>query len=133
MSNRAIIENKISAIKKYLKIISGYKKYAQKEIEADLNLRGAVERYLYLAVQATIELAEATVAYKKLRKPQTMAESFEILQEEKIIGSDLAQKLIKMVGFRNIIAHDYEKINYAIVYDVLHTGAKDIEKFIKII
>lgn len=35
-----------------------------------------------------------------------------------------------MVGLRNIIAHDYEKINYDIVYEVLQKGAKDIEEYI---
>jgi len=38
-----------------------------------------------------------------------------------------------MVGFRNIIAHDYEKINFSIVYDVLKNKTRDIEKFLQII
>lgn len=36
-----------------------------------------------------------------------------------------------MAGFRNIIAHDYEKIDYEIVYKVLHDGREDIEGFLK--
>jgi uncharacterized protein YutE (UPF0331/DUF86 family) len=133
MSNKTIIENKISAIKKYLKIAAGYKKYAQKKLEGDASLRGAVERYLYLAAQATIDLAEAVIAYKNFRKPQTMSESFEILKEEDIINAELSQEMIKMVGFRNVMAHDYERVNYAIVYNVLQNGAEDIEKFIKVV
>lgn len=29
---------------------------------------------------------------------------------------------LKVIGLRNIIAHDYGKINYDIVHEVLHTG-----------
>lgn len=131
MTNIAVIENKASAVKRYLKILGRYKKYSKKRIEEDLDIRGAVERYLYLAVQATIDLAEAVIAYKGLRKPATMSEAFYILQDEGIISSGLTSKMAKMVGFRNIIAHDYEKINYDIVYDVLHKGIKDINGFLK--
>ena len=130
MSNRAIIENKISHIRKYLRILDGYQKYSRKEIEGNIDLKGAVERYLYLAVQATIDLSEAAVAYKNFRKPTTMSESFYILNEEKIISNELTEKLVKMTGFRNAVAHDYEKLNYEIVYDVLQNRLKDIEEFI---
>ena len=43
----------------------------------------------------------------------------------------MTKKLVKMVGFRNIIAHDYEKIDYDIVLDVLKNKMKDAEAFIK--
>ena len=35
-----------------------------------------------------------------------------------------------MAGFRNVIAHDYEKLNYDIVFAVLHERVKDIEELI---
>ncbi|MFQ6049886.1 MAG: DUF86 domain-containing protein [Candidatus Paceibacterales bacterium] len=130
MINSAVIENKISSIKKYLKILGRYKKYSQKEIEDNIDLKGAVERYLYLAVQATIDLAEAVISLKNFRKPTTLRENFYILKEEGIINKELTEKLAKMVGFRNIIVHDYEKLDYEIVYDVLKNRLKEIEKFL---
>ena len=36
-----------------------------------------------------------------------------------------------MVGFRNIVVYDYEKINYDIVYKILQERLKDIEDFLK--
>jgi len=130
MTNLNVIENKISAVKKYLKILENYKQYSQKELVDDLNLRGALERYLYLAAQAAIELAEAVIAYKRFRKPATMREAFDILEEEGVVKAKLAEELAKMVGFRNIMAHDYGEIDYDIVYDVLHNRLSDIEEFV---
>lgn len=133
MTKLSVVENKISSVKKYLKILENYKKYSRKEIEMDINIKGAVERYLYLLAQATIDLAEAIVSYKNFRKPSTMSESFYILNEEKMISDKLTEKMAKMAGFRNVMAHDYEKIDYEIVYDVLQNGSKDVEEFISAI
>ena len=133
MTNSSVIENKISSVKKYLKILENYKGYSKDELEKDINIKGAVERYLYLAIQSTIDLAEAVISYKEIRKPATLGETFYILEEEKIIDTKLREELVKMAGFRNIIAHDYEKINYNIVYDILQNKIKDIENFGEII
>ncbi len=133
MTNAIVIENKISSVKKYLKILGRYKKYSQKEIEDNIDIKGAVERYLYLAVQATIDLAEAIISFRGFRKPTTMRESFHILKEEGLINKELAEELAKMVGFRNIIIYDYEEINYAVVCNILKDRLKNIEEFLGII
>jgi uncharacterized protein YutE (UPF0331/DUF86 family) len=130
MTDISVIENKLSSIKRYLSILDNFKKYSKDSLENDLIIRGAVERYLYLVSQSAIDLAEAVISYKKLRKPATMSESFYILGEEKFINQKLVQKMAKLVGFRNIMAHDYERVNYDIVYDILQFKLKDIEEFL---
>ena len=131
MTNLSVIENKISSNRKYLKILKRYKVYSRQEIEENVDIRGAVERYLYLAAQASIDLAEAVIAYKGFRKPTTMSEAFYILNEEDIVSGELTEKMVRMVGFRNVMAHDYEKVNYDIVYDVLQNRLADVAEFIE--
>lgn len=130
MSSQALVEDKISTIQRYLAVVTTYQRYSQTEIEKDVTLRGAVERYLYLLAQSTIDLAEIMIAYKKLRKPATMSESFEILQEANIIHAELCEKMVKLTGLRNVIAHDYTDIDYNIVFDVLQNRLTDISQFI---
>lgn len=133
MTKKSTIQNKISLIEGYLEVLGSLKKHSREEIEKDIYVQGTVERYLYLACQATIDLAEAVVSAKDFRKPTTMTESFYILNENEIINLELTEKLSNMVGFRNIIAHEYEKVNYKIVHDVLQNGLSDIKKFLEII
>ena len=130
MTNLTVIENKISSIHKYLGILTRYQQYSQKELVNDIDKKGALERYLYLVIQATIDLAEAIISYKNLRKPSTMSESFHILREEAIITDEVTDQLVKMTGFRNLIAHDYEKLDYDIVYDVLKNRLSTVETFV---
>jgi uncharacterized protein YutE (UPF0331/DUF86 family) len=133
MTSFNVIENKISSTRKYLSILARYEKLSKEEIENNIDIRGAVERYLYLAVQSTIDLAESMIAFNKLRKPTTMAESFHILHEVGIIPLDLLQRLVLMTGFRNAVAHAYEDLDYSIVFDVLHNGKQDIIAFLNIV
>jgi uncharacterized protein YutE (UPF0331/DUF86 family) len=52
-----------------------------------------LERYLYPAIQAAIDLAEAIISYKNLRKPSTMSESFHILRESAIISDEVTEHM----------------------------------------
>jgi uncharacterized protein YutE (UPF0331/DUF86 family) len=133
VSNIEAIENKISSARKYSTILKRYKKFTKERIQSDTDIKGAVERYLYLEAQAVIDLAEAVIAHGDFRKPSTMSEAFYILNEEKIISGRLTQKMVRMVGFRNVLAHDYEDIDYDIVHNVLQKGLSDIEVFLKVI
>lgn len=133
MTNIINIENRVSIVKKYLNILSEYKNNTVLEIINSTEKRGAIERYLYLAVQSTIDLAESIISFKKLRKPTTLSDCFYILEEDKFINPDLCNKMIQMTGFRNILSHDYEKIDYTIIHKVLVENLNDIENFLGIV
>lgn len=133
MTSISVIESKVSSIQKYLKVLRTFQRYPQNKLEGDLVLRGAVERYLYLISQAVIDLAESVIAFKDFRRPATYSDAFHILHEEELINTGLTEKLIKMAGFRNIIAHDYEDLDFGIIYDVLQNHLQDIEDFLVVI
>ena len=129
MTSLYVIENKIASIQKYLALLDSYKDRTAGEIEGDPTLRGAVERYLYLAAQAAIDLAEAAIAYRAYRKPAMYRESFEILVENGVISIDLCERLIKMTAFRNKLAHAYENIDYSIIVKTIHHSLNDLNEF----
>ena len=133
MTSFNVVENKISSIRRYLGILETYKSISLEQLRSDVTVRGAVERYLYLVAQATIDLAEAVIALKSLRKPATMGEAFSVLQEAGLLSSELAEKLTRMAGFRNILAHDYERLDYEIIHAVLHKRLVDVEEFSRLI
>ena len=45
----------------------------------------------------------------------------------------LADKLQKMIGFRNMVVHEYQRINIDIVVAVIETGLDDLIEFCDII
>lgn len=130
MNNIDIIHDKVSIVRKYLSILAPLQKRDFADLERDVISIGATERYLYLVTQATIDLAEAYISYRNYRKPTRLAESFEILHEQSVIDVSLVAHLCNMTGFRNILSHQYTKIDYEIVKNVLQTGLSHIETFL---
>ncbi|UMX47823.1 MAG: DUF86 domain-containing protein [Candidatus Nealsonbacteria bacterium DGGOD1a] len=124
---------KISAVKKYIKLLGNYEKYSIEEIKSDVFLRGSAERYLYLACQAALDLGEAVISFKDFRKPGTYSEIFYILGEEKVIPQKLEKKLVEMAKFRNVVAHDYENLDFGIIYKAIIEDINDLSEFANIV
>ena len=133
MSTLKVIENKISYIKKRLISVSEYRTSSLEKLNSDKMLRSVVERELYVIAQAVIDLAEAVIAYKNLRKPTTMRESFDILGEAQILPREFLEDFSKIVGFRNALAHDYQDLKIETIYDVLKNKLNQVEEFINYI
>lgn len=81
------------------------------------------------ACELAIDLANYIIKVKKIGIPTSSSESYDLLARRQIIPSDLAEKLKKMVGFRNISVHEYQKIDYAIVISVIEKELGDLIRF----
>ncbi len=58
-----------------------------------------------------------------------MKDSFVLLAKNNIISNELSQKLIKMVGFRNIAVHAYDSLEVSILESILNNHLQDFENF----
>ncbi len=130
MSDLSVIEKSKSNVEKYISILENYKDIKPEELKDNITLRGAIERYLYLVAQATIDLSGSFISFKKLRRPSTFSESFEILSENNYIPKNLKNKMVQMSGFRDRLAHDYGDIDQSVLYDVLTSRLADIKLFL---
>ncbi|EKD94293.1 MAG: hypothetical protein ACD_26C00134G0003 [uncultured bacterium] len=92
MTNIEVLKNKLSEIKKYLIIVKSYQTKSKEDMIKDQTLRGAIERYLYLLCQSTIDFSEALISHFDFRQPSTYGEIFEILNERKIISNNIAKR-----------------------------------------
>ncbi|MGD0655698.1 MAG: DUF86 domain-containing protein [Thermoguttaceae bacterium] len=81
-----------------------------------------------MAEQA-IDIANHLIKKKKLGLPKDSRESFDILAHAGIIPDDLSAKLKGMVGFRNILVHDYRKLDLGIMLDVIERRLDDLIDF----
>lgn len=118
-------------INEYLGYLKKLKKETknEKRFLSDFHLFGNTERYLQLSVQAIIDSSHLVIIDLGLRKPEDNYEAVSILFDKKIISGKLADKLTKMIGLRNILVHEYGKIDRKEVYKILRTQIKDLEEF----
>jgi len=81
------------------------------------------------ACETAIDLANYVIRADKLGIPVSSADSFKLLQTARIIDVRLAERMEKMVGFRNTIVHQYTKINIHIVEAVITTELDELIAF----
>lgn len=104
------IYQKIGRIAEYLSLIDGIRGDCMARFETDPVYRGALLYYLYLLADSCISLAEMVIKKKNLRFPQSYQDAFDILGENGILEAEFAYSFAKIAGFRNFLAHDYEKV-----------------------
>ena len=91
----------------------------------------AVLYYLYLMADSCIALAEIIIREKGLRSPQSYHEAFDILGEHELLDPNFAFEFARIAGFRNLLAHDYERIDPAVLCGQVVAKLGDIDLYVK--
>ena len=127
------IAKKIASIVEYLDILESLRENCNERMNSDKIHRGSVLYYLYMMADSCVALAEMVIKLKGLRRPQSYSEAIDILGENKIIPDDLAYEFARIAGFRNFSAHDYEKINYGDICQVMLKKLDEVKSYIRFI
>jgi len=85
------------------------------------------------ACEAVIDLGMHVIAERGLGIPQTSRDTFEILQNNKIITPEMSERLKAMIGFRNIAIHNYQRLNLKIIQAIIEKDLKDLLYFTDVI
>lgn len=124
-----VLLNKAAIIEKCLARIN--EEYVGFEIEflENFTKQDSVILNIQRAIQAAVDMATHIVRVKKLGIPQNSAEVFSFLADNKLIDKELSLRLQKMIGFRNIAVHDYQKLDLDIVVAVIEKNLADLQSF----
>lgn len=126
------IKDKIEEIEKYLMELLEIVPASFSEYVKDAKTKAACERYFEKIIEAIVDLAFLVIKEKGFRTPEEDKEAFDILAEEKIISEQLAQKLKEAKGMRNIIAHEYGRVDDRIVFEsITEELVRDAKEFLK--
>lgn len=123
------IATRLASLRRYLGLLHALRARPFSEIRADPLLQGGLERYLFLAAQASIDGAEMACVIKGFGRPESMTQGFALLEAAGVLPPALGESLRRMVGFRNALVHGYENLDYGIVEDALRVRIADIEEF----
>ena len=129
MVNRSIIFRKVSSIEEHLRRVKELPSISLDEFRKDTSAQDILLFNLTQAIQNCIDIAAHIVSDEGWGVPGTQSDMFEILAEKSVISEELAERLIAMVGFRNRVIHEYEKLNLDIVYNVWQERLRDVEEF----
>jgi len=126
------IEDKINEIYEYLEKMELIIPKSFEEYVNNYVVKAACERYAEIIIEAIIDLVYLIIKEKKLPIPKNDLNAFDILLKNKIISKNLAERLQDAKRMRNILAHEYGKIDDEIVFEAITKELnKDASEFIK--
>ena len=133
MRSKQSILQKLELLRKYVGYLKEYQRYALEDLQKNYTLRGAVERYFQLAIECVIDIAEIIISDLKIERPGEYREAIDLLGEKGILPGDFAYYFAPIAGFRNILVHEYIKVDLKEVYRHLKKDLPDFDKFARYI
>ena len=135
MGGDEIVNERLRLLAEYVDDLQGYRARATsfKAYQENKMLRQAVERSLQVAVEICLDIGRRLIALDGFRYPEDNQGVFRVLHEEGIVSSELLPALIDMVRFRNLIVHNYARIDHAKVYSILKRRLGDFDAFARAI
>jgi uncharacterized protein YutE (UPF0331/DUF86 family) len=124
-----VVINKIQNIQRSVRRAREEYQANPRAFASDYTRQDAALLNLLRACEAAIDLANHVIRVRKLGIPVSSADAFELLKAERIIESGMAERMKKMVGFRNTIIHQYTKVDLAIVEAVIVTELDELLAF----
>jgi len=125
---KELIAARLGRLHEYVRILKAIQRYSLESFKNDVFIHATAERYLQLAIECVLDIGNYVISDRGFRKPDTYAEIFDILLENKIIPKKLFKELEGMSAFRNVLVHDYLQIDLDKVYDILHKRLPSLEK-----
>lgn len=124
-----IVLNKAAIIERCVRRVRAVHGGDDRRLTEDLTTQDSIVLNLLRASEAAIDLAMHLVRIERLGIPQESREAFALLAAAARIPEDLAAKLQRMVGFRNVAVHDYQTLNLAIVRSIVAHELEDLLRF----
>lgn len=130
MVNKAIISRLMGNIEGYLHDLNAIENISLPQFKNDIISQRFTERTLQIIIEAMLDIVHHIISDEGLREPDSYADAFTVLCENKIIDEKFMGTLKQIAQFRNKLVHNYGQIDCEIVYNIAIKKKADIRKFI---
>lgn len=108
--------------------------YTHLPVEQFVSNREAVDAAKYrllLGIEACAQVCSHLLSRLTGQSPESMPSCFQRLAELHVLSAELAQRLVRMARFRNLLVHRYQVIDNTQVYQIICEGIADWDTFIE--
>ncbi|MEW6218597.1 MAG: DUF86 domain-containing protein [Thermodesulfobacteriota bacterium] len=133
MVDRDLVCAKAGAIARHLDRVRSKRDVPLDVFVADLDRQESVLFNLQMAVQGCIDLAAHLVSDLDLGVAGSTSELFYLLEREGILDPALVEQMVRAVGFRNLLVHEYARIDLGQVHRIAQDVVATLESFLAVI
>ena len=117
--DKKVIGEKLISLKRCLERIKLHTPTSVETLQNDFDAQDIISLNIQRAVQISVDIAAHILAEQLHEQTPTMAETFLALSRHGLLDSQLASRLAKAVGFRNIAVHEYNTLDMNILYSII--------------
>lgn len=127
--NEILLNKKISIERCVAQIDKYYTLKGDLPFETDYLRQDAISMNLQRICELAIDIANHLIKTKKLGLPQDSKDSFALLQRAGLIGAEQMNCLQAMVGFRNVLVHEYARVDLRILVNAIEHRMREVLDF----
>lgn len=121
-----VIVQKLASIHRCLAAVRRYIAGDMSRLDDPMVL-DAVVLNLQRACEQAIDAACREVSRRELDVPVDSAEAFTILEQAAVVSPSVAERMRRMVGFRNVAVHEYRRLDLVVIRTVVEHRLGDFE------
>jgi len=130
MLDKELLKNKLGFIQKELKMLVQYKDCSLEEITSDYFKHAVIERILERIINDALDINQHIISeIKEQEPPNDYKETFLALATIEIYPKEFAEKISGSVGLRNILVHNYRKLDEEKFYNSIKDCLGDYAKY----
>jgi uncharacterized protein YutE (UPF0331/DUF86 family) len=129
MADPEVIESKLRYLREYLSDLQEYETITLSAYAKSKKDQRFVERTLQLACECCLDIASHIISRRGLREPRDNKDLFAVLFEAGVVSEPSCEAMVKMAKFRNIVVHDYARIDPEVVLGILRKNLNDFARF----
>lgn len=128
--DRDLLAERLLAVERHLRRVAERLPEDASDLRPSSDASDAVVLHLWQATQIAIDVATAACVKWSIGTPATYADAFTRLADAGVVDPELAQRLKSAAGFRNLVAHAYERLDMARVHAAATNGPADLRALI---
>jgi uncharacterized protein YutE (UPF0331/DUF86 family) len=105
-------------------------KRSNEALRSDFAVMGGVRHYLLLAIETILDLGSHVISSEGFEPPKNYADIYRVLRDERILTAELADNLMAMARFRNVLVHLYADVDEERVLSILRGSLTDMDEFV---
>lgn len=129
--DREVLAERAAALGRHLDRVARHLPSEPADLQPLTPATDTVILHLWQAVQVVIGLAVSACVHLGLASPPTYADAFRRLAEAGVIPEDLADRLVRAAGFRNLVVHAYGRLDLTRVHQAASNGPDDLRTFLR--
>ena len=127
---KRVLLNKIESIERCVKRIDDIYEGDIEKLN-DYLYQDAIVLNIQRACQQSIDLSMYLCSKLGLGIPKDSRDSFRLLKNKGILTENTSNLMEKMVGFRNVVIHEYQAVELEVIKFIVKKGSKDFLTYTK--